>query len=105
MTTQQKIYTMEDWKRDRTFKAQPGQEVSQEVFDQMLNSMPPHFWASGYMQAGEPSSLIKVGDRYVDTYTTFNGLEFVGDVPSMEFYGISGALEMAKNCTTPEFIK
>lgn len=94
MTTQQ--YTMEDWKRDRTFKAQPGQEVSQEVFDQMLNSMPPHFWASGYMQAGEPYSMVIFKNKYVNLYTTFNGLEFVGYVPSMVFYGLKDALKMFK---------
>lgn len=35
------IYTMEQWQNDRTFKADPGQEIDLEVYDEMLNCMPP----------------------------------------------------------------
>ena len=35
------VYTMEDWLRDCDFKAQPGQEISQEIYDEMFNVMPP----------------------------------------------------------------
>lgn len=36
-----KVYTMEDWKADRTFSASPGQEIAAEVYDSMLNCVPP----------------------------------------------------------------
>ena len=35
------IYTMEQWQKDRDFKAEPGQEISADVYDEMLNAMPP----------------------------------------------------------------
>ena len=35
------LYTMERWKEDRTFKADPGQQITEEVYDEMLNVMPP----------------------------------------------------------------
>ena len=35
------IYTMEQWAKDRTFKAEPGQRISEEVYNEMLNCMPP----------------------------------------------------------------
>jgi hypothetical protein len=35
------LYTMEQWKADRTFKAEPGQEIAADVYEQMLNCMPP----------------------------------------------------------------
>lgn len=104
-TPELKTYTMEDWRKDRSFNAAIGQEVTQEVYDDLLNALPPTFRGCGYMQTGGAYSLIRVGDRYVDTYITFNGLEYVGHVPNMQRYGISGALEIAKNGTTPEFLK
>lgn len=36
-----KIYTMKQWEQDGTFKATPGQEITEEIYDQMLNCMPP----------------------------------------------------------------
>ena len=104
-TPELKIYTMEDWRKDRSFSPAIGQEVTQEVYDDLLNALPPTFRGCGYMQTGEAYSMIRVGDRYVYTYITFNGLEYVGHVPNMQAYGIRGALEMAKNSNTPEFIK
>ena len=35
------IYTMEQWAADRAFKAEPGQEVSEEVYNELFNAMPP----------------------------------------------------------------
>ena len=35
------IYTMEQWTKDRSFSAEPGQEVSEDVYNEMLNCMPP----------------------------------------------------------------
>lgn len=35
------VYTMENWKSDRTFNAEPGQEISEDIYNEMLNCMPP----------------------------------------------------------------
>ena len=35
------IYTMETWRQDQTFNADPGQEITAEVYNQMLNALPP----------------------------------------------------------------
>lgn len=36
-----KTYETEDWRRDGSFKAEPGQEIAKEIYDQMFNAMPP----------------------------------------------------------------
>lgn len=36
-----KVYTMEQWKRDGYFNAEAGREVSEEVYNAMLNCVPP----------------------------------------------------------------
>ncbi len=41
------IYSMEDWKQDRSFNAKPGQEISEDVYNEMLNCMPPKTLPSG----------------------------------------------------------
>ena len=35
------LYDMTDWKNAGTFSAQPGQEISGEVYEEMLNTVPP----------------------------------------------------------------
>ena len=35
LSTKPGVYTMDDWNRDRRFSAQPGQEVSAEVYEEM----------------------------------------------------------------------
>ena len=35
------IYTAEAWAIDGTFKAAPGQEITEEIYNQMLNCLPP----------------------------------------------------------------
>lgn len=35
------VYTMEKWQQDRSFSAEPGQEVTEDVYNEMLNCMPP----------------------------------------------------------------
>lgn len=35
------IYTMEKWQADRDFKAQPGQEITGEIYEEMFNCLPP----------------------------------------------------------------
>lgn len=36
-----KVYTMATWERDGVFKADPGQEITEDIYKQMLNCMPP----------------------------------------------------------------
>lgn len=63
------IYTMDDWKRDGTFKAAEGQEVDVEVVEQMRDCVPPLNWGGGLLQVGEAYGH----DRTTGTalYTTF----------------------------------
>lgn len=35
------VYTMDQWKADRDFRAQPGQEIEAEVYEEMYNCIPP----------------------------------------------------------------
>lgn len=35
------VYTMDRWKADRTFKADLGQEIAEDVYNEMFNCMPP----------------------------------------------------------------
>ena len=35
------LYTMEQWTADGTFNAEPGQEITADVYEAMLNCMPP----------------------------------------------------------------
>lgn len=35
------IYTGEQWAQDQTFGAEPGQEITEEIYNNMLNCMPP----------------------------------------------------------------
>ena len=35
------VYSMEDWTRDGSFKAQDGQPISSDVYEQFYNVMPP----------------------------------------------------------------
>lgn len=35
------LYSMKQWAADRDFKAAPGQEITEEVYNQMLNALPP----------------------------------------------------------------
>ena len=37
----QPVYTPEQWAKDRTFSAYPGQQISKEIYYEMLDCMPP----------------------------------------------------------------
>ena len=37
----QPVYTPEQWAKDRTFSAYPGQQISPEIYREMYNSLPP----------------------------------------------------------------
>lgn len=74
------LYTMEQWTKDGTFNATAGQEISEDVYNAMLNCMPPESlprakarWAlsalnipvhAGFLM-GEPHSSDKDGLLYL----------------------------------------
>lgn len=35
------VYTMEKWQQDRSFSAEPGQEITEDVYNEMFNYIPP----------------------------------------------------------------
>ena len=81
-----KTYTMEDWQKDRTFKAAIGQNVSDEVYYQMLNSVPPVYMGCGFTQIGEPySHELKTGQPL---YITFCGRKYLGLRKDFNTFGI-----------------
>lgn len=36
-----RIYTNEQWESDNSFKVVPGQEITEQIYDDMLNCLPP----------------------------------------------------------------
>lgn len=64
-----RIYTMKDWEKDGAFSAAVGQVVSNDVFNEMLNCVPPAYYGGGLMQVGEPISTDK--ETYKSLFSTF----------------------------------
>jgi len=62
------IYTEEQWEKDCTFKAKPGQEVSRSVYFEMRDVLPPLKWNepgfSECFRVGEPYSHDNNGRAY-----------------------------------------
>lgn len=66
-------YTRADWERDGTFKANPGQLITADVYNDMLNCMPPYklphaLRSDGHTKGflmGEPSSSDAKGLLYM----------------------------------------
>lgn len=72
------VYTMEQWTKDRTFKAEAGQQIEAELYEYFFNCMPPKRLPKGKAQQalqdysipvhagflmGEPHSTNKDGDE------------------------------------------
>ena len=64
-----KVYTMEDWQRDKELPPAIGQEVSAEVFSEQLNCVPPAYYSHNIMQVGEPYGTDK--ETYKSLFTTY----------------------------------
>ena len=79
-------YTMEDWKKDGTFKAAIGQNVSDEVYYQLLNSVPPVYMKSPYLQIGEPWDHDR--ETFQPLYLTFRDRENIGFKKDFNIFGI-----------------
>lgn len=63
------IYTMEDWRRDGTFSACVGQYVSEDIYYEMLECVPPAFSSRTIMQVGEPYDNDM--ETFANLYSTF----------------------------------
>lgn len=47
------IYTMKDWMADGSLRLRRGQNIDEEVFAQLRDSVPPTTLANGVFQVGE----------------------------------------------------
>lgn len=63
------VYTDEQWGKDGTFSAKPGQFVEDSVFYQLRDCVPPLHCCRDYMQVGEAYGYDF--DKHCTTYTTF----------------------------------
>ena len=54
--TEKRLVTMEDWHEAGDFDkcAKPGDLVTEEIADEMLNALPPAFQTGSMFQMGEP---------------------------------------------------
>jgi len=71
-----KIYDQAQWTEDKTFKAKPGQQITEEVFEHFLNCLPPICWRNGQFLCSEPydantgnghfryNAFMQIGDKY-----------------------------------------
>lgn len=68
------VYTREDWEFDKTFAAMIGQEVSEDVYDQFYDCMPPLSLHGGAL-AAELGIVggFRVGEPYAHAKSTKTG--------------------------------
>lgn len=64
-----KVYTMEDWQRDRELSPAIGQYVDNDVVWELIECLPPAYWRFGIFQVGEPYSHDK--ETCAPLYATF----------------------------------
>lgn len=76
------IYTKENWAQDGTLKIKVGQYVSDDVIEELLNSVPPATYKASCFQPGEAYTL---SVDYINLYMTFirdNGMwKYIGLCP------------------------
>lgn len=75
ITTVDGVKTLDSWRRsclnlDDYLK--PGDEVSQDLVDELVNGVPPLLLRSTCTQIGEPFGSACVDGRWGETYTTFH---------------------------------
>jgi soluble cytochrome b562 len=78
--TQEEIYTMQDWRNDKSLKVQIGQYIDEEVFEQLLDSIPPITYSRGIFQPGEAyDHNMETGEPLYQTFVKNNDLyQYVG---------------------------
>ena len=59
------MYTVEQWQKDHSFKADAGQEISEEIYEEMFNVMP--------IQRLKEAHGCTAGFRTTEPYTYENG--------------------------------
>ena len=92
------IYTIDNWKKDGSLKPVIGQYVSDDVIEELLNSVPPTTYSRGIFQPGEAYTM---SEDYTDLYMTFarknSGWQYIGlcpkgstrQVPEMRYESIN----------------
>lgn len=77
---QEEIYTMQDWRNDKSLKVQIGQYIDEEVFEQLLDSIPPITYSRGVFQPGEAyDHNMETGNPLYQTFVKNNDLyQYVG---------------------------
>ena len=77
---QEEIYTMQDWRNDKSLKVQIGQYIDEEVFEQLLDSMPPITYSRGIFQPGEAyDHNMETGESLYQTFVKDDDLyKYVG---------------------------
>ena len=69
-------YTMEQWGKDGTFKAETGQTVEREIYEQMRDCVPPLRLAdSRYNRAHGVVNGFRVGEPYMHAESPTTGKE------------------------------
>lgn len=65
-------YTSADWMNDRSFNAKPGQAITEDIYNEMLNALPPLPLPHDLKRAGfkgfcmgEPHSHTAAGPQYM----------------------------------------
>lgn len=80
------IYTMKDWENDRSLNVKIGQQIDNEVFDDLLGCVPPKYYAMGFFQVGEPYSHDwNTGKALYQTFERSDGglYKYIGLKPAM----------------------
>ena len=86
-----RAYTGEDWARDESFAAAPGQEVTEEIYNQMLDCMPPirlprckrtQGYTAGFLMGEPTSSDLTTGKSLFSAFGKCGGrYYFIGLLP------------------------
>lgn len=63
------VYTNEQWMKDRVLAVKVGQHIADEVFQQLLNALPPRKWTKSVFQPGEAYGFDC--EKKCQTYLTF----------------------------------
>lgn len=84
-------YTNDDWSRDVSFAAVPGQEVTEQIYEYMLNVMPPirlprcertEGFTAGFMMGEAASTDLETGKTLYSAFGKRDGcFFFIGLLP------------------------
>lgn len=74
------IYTIDQWKTDGTLSVQKGQLITDEVYSELRDCVPPAYLRGGIFQVGEAANH---DEQFLPIYATFirqdAGWLFVGN--------------------------